>query len=221
MPIRKRIYKRRPKAKSCKKALTKTQRSCVRKMIEGSPEPKYYNVTSTSLTTLAETTVDLSGISQGDGVVNRDGDMLDPTSLILRYRIVRDSGASTSSPDNVRVMVIQWHPDSAIDSPVFADLLQNPSAAYVALSPLILNKNHRGMFTLLYDKVHFNLCDRSLGKEAHAQVETVLYPKRKLKFNTGATSGRNKIFMLVMGQQGSGTEDCVMCYDATLRFKDL
>lgn len=223
MPIKKRFYKRRSAktSKSCKRALTKSQRHCVKKMIDRAPETKYHNVTSVSGVTYTADIVELASVSQGDGATNREGDVISPTSLSFRYRLARDTTASTSSPDNVRFMIIQWHVDSSVATPTFTDILQNPTAQYMALSPLILNRSKRLKFTVLYDKVHYNICDRSLGKEAHAQNWLTVYPKRKITYNAGATTGRGKIYIMVLGQQGSTTEDCAWLMDSTLRFKDM
>lgn len=204
-----------------RKTLTKGQRAIVRKMIKVSPEPKFYQVSSVGTGTNSEFAVDFTNISQGDTYLTREGDIIQPTSLSLSYRIIRDSGVATGSPDNVRVMVIQWHPDN-LDSgnPNYADVLQDSATTSFAESPYIMNKMKRAKFTVLYDRSHRFIYERALGRDAGVYSKVLLPIKRKVKFGVNLQSGKNKIFMLVIGQQTTGTEDCSISYNGVLRFRD-
>lgn len=213
------FYRRRRQTK--KKPLTRGQRAVVREMIKGVPERKFDHVTGNT-GTYSPFVIDLSAISQGDTVNTREGDVVTPISFNMKYRVIRDSGVTAATPDTVRCIIAQWHPDTALSgSPAITDILEDGSAAGFLESPYKLNRNKRSMYTIVYDRTHRNLFERALGRDAcsHGWVRAAVH--RKIRFNAAATTGSNKLYMFVISQSTSATEDCAFVYDAVLRFTDM
>lgn len=215
---KKQTYRRRRKTK---RPLSRPQRAAVREMIKGVPERKYYAITGNT-GTYSPFVVDFSNISQGDTISTREGDVITPVSLNMKYRIIRDSGVAAATPDTVRLIIAHWHPDTALTgTPAITDILQTGTAAGFLESGYKFNKNERSQFSIVYDRTHRNLFERALGRDACAQgwVRTPL--RKKIKFNAAATTGSNKLYMFVISQSVSATEDCAIVYDAIVRFTDM
>lgn len=209
-----------------RKPLTTDQTKAVKAIVKGVFEPKHYNIHNLTAGTSTNTpfTVDLSAIPQGDAYSQRDGDRCALSSLYLQYYIVRDSGVTTLTTDDVRVIVVRWKPDSAVDEPTVSDLLENStSAGYYRHSPIVFDKARRGKFTLLYDAVHATISPRTDSQRGWVVSRRITIPLKgkRIKFNAGATTGRGKIYMWVGGTQTSGTEDSFIQYFAQTRYRDM
>lgn len=205
-----------------KKVLTKGQKQQVRKIIRSEQETRMYNTSSATQTTYTAAFIDLAAPPQGDaGLGYRDGDVIMPTALRFSYRVVRDSGVTASTLDTVRVMIIQWHPNTSISgTPSLSNVLQSTGATDLSESPYVLARAERKMFTVLYDKVHRNLTERAQGRDAASSGFFFRRLKGKISFDFGATTGRNKLYLIVAGQQSSAVEDSVIAYNSCLWYKD-
>lgn len=205
-----------------KSAFTAKQKRAIKEIAESSSEPRHYLVQSTSLATNTLSAVNLSAMTQGDSVLDRDGDRAELTSIRITGRLLRESTATSGTWDSVRVVLIQWHPDSNVDVPAAADLFEDTTQSTISLSPIIIDKSLRSKFTLLADKT-FVLQDRANSYDS-GRFERRFVIRKKLSrpilFNAGATTGRNHIYMVVLGEQTSATEDCTMSYFSALRFRD-
>lgn len=205
--------------------LNQIERSQVQRLIKRGVETKFYDRvqedqeinTSSFLTNLT------NNIAQGDGQEQRIGDKID-----IRYlRISGDfatkvAGAGTASTLNdVRLMVFRWKPDNGTDPPVMADLLEDTSTLPIH-SPYNQDPSLKKKFSILYDK-HFTLQSRSLGGKDHRDFKITVGPKKlgKIHFNAGITTGAGMIYMLVIGNQATGDNACLMDYSSQVSYKDM
>lgn len=222
MPFKK-VYRRRPKRFRKRRAFTPKQKTLIKKIAEKRGELKHYHVTGSAVSTNSAIIVNLSGASQGDAITNRDGDRMEPSSILLRGTLLRDSATTAGSWDSVRLVLIQWHQDSAVSTPTASDIFEDTTQSTIHLTPLIADKSKRSMFTLLADR-QWQLQDRansydSMKYQRQFWIKSKL--RRKIFFNAGATSARNHVYLFVIGTQTSSTEDTTLTYQSLLRFRDI
>lgn len=217
------VFRKKRYVRRKRKPFSKKQVKTIKKISERRSELKMHNVSGSTATT-GGFEVNLSAVSQGDTILTREGDRIEPTSLKLNYRIIRDAGVAADTVDAVRVLIIQWHPDTLVDAPQLSDVLQDASTVtQQRVSPITGEVAKRARFTLLYDRIHDFIYDRSHGKDSVAMRNLWfnLTKKARVLYNTGgATTGKNHIYLLVAGQQVVATEDSTFTYYSQLRFRD-
>lgn len=202
----------------------------VRRQIRKGTEHKYKDTQQSAVdVTSTVNFIDLSAISQGDGINNRDGDACKPFQLQLKAQIVRDSGSTADTWDNVRIVLFQWKPDSAIDAPGALSDLFHGSGTNTHLCLPHVDQSLKKKFNIFYDRL-FTLTDRNGvairpidGRGPYRNISINIFGKRKFApifFNAGATSGKGKVYMLVYSTQAAGADNSRIYYQSLLHFKD-
>lgn len=186
------------------------------------PELKYHSTDAYAAgvpATSSAIDVDLSAVP----IADREGDKIEPTSINISGRAIRDAGVTAGSWDHVRIILVQWFPDTADDDCTFADILEGYTQAGSMLQVYVRDKTKRSKFTVLYDKL-MTLAERTTGT-GMSNFDKGFHVQRKLKkpilFNPGATTGKNHIFLLAVGIQTASAEDSTLPYMATLRYRDM
>ncbi len=119
----------------------------------------------------------LSGVTQGDTPVTRDGDLIKPTSLFIRYA-VRRALTSTNETDYVRIVIIRNSNPNGVDP-----LLQSVFAPTLTVfSPL--NRANADQFHVMYDKLH-HLSD--VGPGAVVKKKYIRLSRTTSFFGAGST----------------------------------
>ncbi len=188
-------------------------RNYVNRRINGSAE-SHQRFVATASAALNNTPVitDLSAVAQGDGRNQRDGDKIEPFSLMINYE-------ARSSVSNVlgagRVMVLSTRVEG---TPVIADVLND------ATFPAALNSQLETIPMLskvIFDR-HFNLdTDTSTGsrtKNIRIRLDKRHLPA-SIKFDPAATTApKNKLWLVSFGEQN--TNAATFSMEALLNYKD-
>lgn len=214
-----------PKAKSNSKKskpFSRKEVRAIKEIVEDMPELKYHSTDAYSSGIPVSSTaidVDLSAVPDAD----REGDRIEPSSINISGRVLRDASVSVGSADHVRVILVQWYPDTADDDCTFADILEGYNQTFAHMQVYVRDKTKRAKFNVLFDRV-IHVSERTSGtgmlsydKKYHIQRKL----KKPIYFNPGATTGKNHIFLLAVGEQTSTAEDCQIPYQATLRYRDM
>ncbi len=156
---------------------------------------------------------DLSSVAQGDARNQRDGDSIEPQSLMVNFE-------ARSSVSNVlgaiRVLIISTRVEG---TPVVDDILNAPSF------PAIMNSQYETMPMLskiLYDRLIPLDTDTSTGsrtKNLRIRLRKRNLPA-KIQYDVGATTApKNKLWLVFFGEQN--TNAATASFEAVLNYKDL
>lgn len=175
--------------------------------------------TSYDESTTTATFIQLSGVNQGTDDDQRIGEKIRPLYLDIKGHCNRKNTATTTT-DSIRVIVFIWRPDTAIDSPTEAKLLQDDT--YQLLSPVNYDMPKA---TVLYDRI-FDMPAYDVGQSPSRWYQRfrIRIPSRKLNnisFNEGALTGKHQLYVYHVGAQASGTSSSQFSMFSRLRFKDM
>lgn len=185
------------------RALSKTQRKAVAQIVKDTSETDYFRTEVASGTDVLYTPLitDVSLVPIGDENEQRQGQRIEPSSLEFKVRLGYGgvSAPVNNIPLSVRMVIVRWKPDTAVDLPTtMDDVITDGIDPYDALfTPM---KVQRGKFNVLYDK-HTQL--QSVSAPSPTMHTTVHWHGRiSLKgkliyFNDGTTTGRNKILVFM------------------------
>ncbi len=204
-----------PHRKTRRRKRKPTIRKIVRKEISRMAEEKFHDTELTGQTiTNTATLIDLFDPAQGDTSETRDGDSVFLKKLALNYSIQVNDDVI---PQVIRVILVQWYPDQASDAISFGDLFQD-----VSVNAYLSHKRHdnQSKFTLLYDKVHaMDLA--ALDERSLVRMRVVVSPPRKkVHFNQGATTGINKLFLVLIAN-ADVTADADIDFNARVTYLDI
>lgn len=174
MPYRKKYNprRRRPRRKTKKEKIAwyKKKYSLWELAMKGYAGAKYisglvnsemftHNVTYTSATiTSSGAVTHLNAIATGDGDGSRTGNSIFQKWLSLKLQAVPNA---TATQNVLRCMIVIDRQQVGDTAPGVSDILDTANATYDWLA--FLNKNQRGRFTVLYDKVmHLDTTDRGI-----------------------------------------------------------
>lgn len=208
-----RYSKRRRKPNS--RALSMPQKRLVKSMIDKNlsqvMEKKHYDheeqlfdVVSTYTNT---STIDILAPLQGNGDINREGDVVSLQSIFVRYYL-RYSDLSTFVSMTVRVLIVQWLEDSlTTGDPSPTEFIQNLNGIHDSYNPRKIDKDSK--FLILHDKFH------ELNRYDIASTTEVWIDKKfrkKIQFTEAGLSGVGKIYFIVLhGETTAGVNDNPKC----------
>lgn len=202
-----------PRSRSQKKAPPKPNkavRSYVRKAIKASKPSDKYNVSSTG-TTISTTFVatGLTGISQGDGLRQRVGDLVKPTFMRFKYYL----NNTTTNIQLSRIVILQWRPDSAVETPTASTIFQNQTDTQ---SDFVYDKQARAKFRVLSDTWHGTKPVAVNAVVPTRELKISLKSAGTIKYADTATTGKNHIYLVTLGSQATGI---AFAYYSTVGFK--
>lgn len=170
-------------------------------------------------------------IAQGAGGGSRPADKIWLQKFKGAVWFMRDGGATANSYDFIRFIIFQWRPDDNIDSLADANnatglnkiLSDNSSTTTYFLSAYIRSKSKTKKFKILHDS-SVVLGTREAGSENYpgGKLVRVNIPKKSMSpinFNLGATSGKNKIYMMIIGSQASGADNSTAYMSFAIDYK--
>lgn len=148
---------------------------------------------------------DLSDMSQGDTSSERQGNQVVPVSLDIRGTMLTSSSGSWNVA-TCTMIVLQWDVDSASDAPTGAKVLQQ-------VEPYsFLNRDRVGDFRVLKRK--FFTLNPLTSSGAHSPqcfkditMHIPLSKAKRIRYNSGATSGDNHIYLLCLSNVASYEPD--------------
>lgn len=183
-------------------------KSKVEKMIQSAitgRNPMRHKDLSASWTTLVHGTPQysqLTNVTQGDTDITREGDTIVPIKLKLRANL--DGNATTTS--RVRLMVVDWFPDSATETPTFSALLESATSTVATLSPLNFD-DKKDKFRVLYDKVFILHGQNATGGDlSHRKINVNIKLNNKkmskrITYDNSSTDGQHQIYLCGISDQ--------------------
>jgi hypothetical protein len=151
---------------------------------------------SAGAATSTGTITDLTNIGQGSDIADRVGDAVRIRKLTFNYEV------STQNADiynSVRCIIFQWKINTNLASPTINDIMENASA-FTTLSPYDWHMSDQ--FVIIYDKLSWlsgtasNPCSSGFQGRMGIIPLNVPYFRDRIEFNTGATTGSQKLYCL-------------------------
>lgn len=139
---------------------------------------------------------DLITPTPGDSITNREADRITLKSMWWCWYFT----VSADTSNVIRYVLFQWKPDNNVDSPTLAKLFQDVADAPLR-SPFITNVAARSKFSVMLDRFAI-MTDNAQSEQLLRRKMFTRFASRRVHFNTGATSGRNKIFLLLISDSG-------------------
>ncbi len=198
--------------KPAKKVLPAVKKYVNKRINSSSENHQLFVATAAQALNNTPVITDISAVAQGDQRNQRDGDMIEPSSLLINYE-------ARSSVSNVlgagRVLVLSTRVEGA---PVMADVLNDESFPAALNSQL---ETQPMLSKVIFDR-HFNLdTDTSTGsrtKSIKIRLDKRHLPKR-IQYDVGATTApKNKLFLMSFGEQN--TNAATFSMEALLNYKD-
>jgi len=202
-----------PKSKSRRAPAVRT---VVRKALKDMAEEKFIDITLATLS-ITDTAVitDLFPVTEGTGREQRIGDKCSLRKVMLTYSLQpRDATLAQM----VRIMLVQWKADTAIDT-----LQLNKVISDTSVNRVLSQYSHamRAKFNILYDVIHTVPRITAEGEARRIARRVVrIPPSKKVQFNRSATTGKNKIFLIIVADLDA-TTDVNIDVNARITFVDL
>lgn len=190
MPYRRRAVVYKPKRRVYARKLNDRQKVQVKRLIGTSEEVKAVDsFFSGQDVTAAGTITLLAHPSQGDGISQRNGDIIKLKKLVLNIHL---TGADTTNV--CRHIIFRWTQNNNVTAPVVTDVLQNLSAA----SMYNFTSEHQKKVHIVSDRtINFS----SGGMNAYT-IRGALWGrklgKKKLTFNAATALGTDQFYSLVI-----------------------
>ncbi len=221
MPYTRRTSKRPYRGRAKNKSLTQPQKRAVtaiaKKTVRMMSEWKFFNLDLSLGTNQAGAVTHLSAVPQNDTVQGREGIVIQPSSLILRY--YWESNVALQSHNVVRTIIFQWHPDTTL--PTVGDILNLLGTNTRA--PLSLYKREGAMdYKILYDRTHVLNTFYAADMSCPVVSTKIRIPRRKMLYDGGTTFGeQNSVYMLNISDEpsASGTDPTVR-FASRLNYRD-
>lgn len=194
-------------------------RAVVKSELRSALERKILGYTTQHDVSTTGTAASICTPSQGSSITTRSGDMITPVRVWGRFKLSRDSGATSGTSMYVRVLIIRWKPNNLDDAPEDTEIFKDAADPF---SQLTFVSADRSKFDVLYDRL-VNLSDFSLEPSRATKALKVNIPlpaSRKMFFNTGATTGTNQLYLITVGDKAIGTENCTLDPRLYIRYLD-
>jgi len=186
--------------------LTKRQRKAVTTLINRRTELKYFYFSTT--TAAIPATAAISGgqfdIAQGITDSERVGDSIEwAGSIDLKVQVVNGIGATGDEYNNIRMLIVQWHPNS-IPTPASV-LLAGPSAVVDIYS--MPSHDNRQEFKILFDKTWRTVGNTNAATTPGTSALTtgvlsyqipLTKATKKVQYVGGALTGTNRFYVITM-----------------------
>jgi hypothetical protein len=184
-----------------KAKLPKPQAQAVRQLIKQEyrkqSEAKHWLTNWTSTVDSAGIVLDISAVGQGVGDDQRVGDDISPSSLEARLKLIY-----ADTTNLVRVLFVQYHPDTAVAGPGVSFFFDSAHVAAGLGTVLPYLTTNRSLFRVLSDRT-YSL--NSGGANACVNVKHVFTkPMRKIHYNGSATTGSERIFCILISDSAVG-----------------
>lgn len=171
----------------------------------------------------------IAGISQGQQDSQRDGDRLTWVNnpICMNHLVVNALGVTGDIYNNVRIVILQWHPNDAV-APVVGDIFLNGNTGAIDFSSQY-NHDKRQLYTVIFDRNY-----KTVGNGVNAQqpltsdVQSGLqmskistrFLKKQVQYNAGTTAGTNQIYLIACSDSAVATHPTLFFAIKTY-FRDL
>lgn len=167
-----------------------------------------------------------SGLTQGLADNARDGDKIRISSIRVRMLIRGPLGASTTSAQQVRIMIFQFKAGPAV--PTLANLLINDIPTGGPSTYSHRDVDYYNQYVMLYDKVFTVVRQDSTGVNTPPNFERFItinvplkYAQKTIHFIAGsAVNLANPIYLAAIGHYGASATNAQYAFEHRIRFKD-
>lgn len=197
-------FRAKKTTKSEKPVTTRT----VKRLIGNGQEGKFKDTSGSLAVDTATAPIDLTDITVGTSDVGtRVGDKLKYRNIDLRYSI-----AVGDTTNMVRVVIVQW---KQVSTPTLAQIFQSSGAAISPHSPFY--HDNAPQIRVVYDRLHAI----SAYGPGLISLKKLIYkiPIKNLQFNSGGTSGSNKLYLCLMSDSATASHP-QMDYYARVNYTD-
>lgn len=157
-----------------------------------------------------------SSIAQGDTIRTREGDRIEPTNLRMSYQVRHEDPTFIT-----RIILFQWKPDTNVDAPSMAKILEVPNVANSVFFPYMQDTVDRAKFVVLKDIIHSgNKEGLTIPSFTHT-VNINKFANKYINFNeANATTGKSLIYCLAISNRPSTDVEPTFNKIVYLRWKD-
>lgn len=202
------------KGKETKKEKTKKMYSVAKRAINRYLETHHHNEYNTGIE--VNTTGNfqcLSDITQGDGDNERLGDTLMLKSITGNMNFIAGSAGTVSA---VRCVIFQWKPDNNVDAPAVNKILFDATNVPY-LSNFVIDQSK---FRVLKDWLfHVGPVSGASNNLVLKRVNIYKDFKEKIEYQGAGTTGSNQIYIMVIGNNTTGTTAPNYYYHLRLKYK--
>lgn len=160
---------------------------------------------------------DMTNIAQGDGSANRDGNVIKPCYLNIRYHLDGVDG------DYCRLCVIQWKQDTASVTPAINIATSNNifnnsvGSGTEYLSPF--DEDYSKYYNVLYDAlIPLNI---GTGENKSGLIHIGMTKMNNIYFNDSATTGKNHLYILATSNKNNAGTPPTFSYISEFAYKDI
>ncbi len=208
---------RRPRVTAGKVLATK---SYVRRVVGSKIETKSFvgfSISSVSVSFDVPIMQQVSDVVTGDINLTRDGDVIDPTMLELRYDLL-----PTDATESViaRIICFQWMADADDDTPTGNDVLNSAGAAS-DINQATETGGAGNKIRILYDRRH------AMGTTNAGNLQYTLgfirVPGKRMAriYFDGTASKKGHIFVFATSNMNAANNEPIMRLNGNLKFKDI
>jgi hypothetical protein len=162
---------------------------------DGSTPPNGLNSQNALVTDASMTAINLmGGISQGAGITQRNGCIINLDCWEFRYRVLSNAALSAGDMDMVRVIAFQW---KSLDIPTSAFILKTVAwdSSY--------NHDKQGLYRVVYDKTH-TLVKGAPSQHQVAYVENDRWVEDGIvRYLSSDSPGQNRLWLIFVGTRSS------------------
>lgn len=194
-------------------------RQYVKKVVKGLSETKHdETVTTNELVAQDSPLLEiLSNVPLGDADTDREGDMIDPVSLEIRYAI-RPTDATFAA--TVRVIVFQWQVDDTDNPPAVGDILAINTQLGAVNSPHVASGSRKN-FRILYDRRHAMTTSNAAHIEPQLGFVRITAKRLARVYFDGIATKKGQLYLLATSNQLAADDEPVLNAVTQLKFKDL
>lgn len=206
------------KARVSTRKVSDPVKTYVRKAINSNIETKQYIASQFAYSIdydVSPFVEDMTNIAQGDTEQTRDGNVIKPYRLDIRYQLNGSSG------DVCRIMVIQWKQDTAVVSPTINIAISNNvfnsavGSGTEYISPVDIDR--KPYFNVLYDRMIPLDSGAGLTKTGIIRITKMM----GIHYNDSATTGKNHLFILATSDTNNASTPPFFTYVSNFLYKDI
>lgn len=171
----------------------------VKRLISNREEDKHFDSLQTAATVdFSGNIYQISAIAQGTQDQQRIGDAVELQWVDTRFLITLGT-----SPNKVRVILLQWHEMSGAGvSPTVGSVLENLGSAVTFLQAYVYS--NRKAYTILRDKTYEVETAGPVTAIDHWRVKTGF--RKRVQYSVGSsTNSQNSLFLIVVSDDGVAT----------------
>ena len=159
-------------------------------------DEKYFTTQFNTSVDIIGSVTQLSLVPFGSGAGEHTGPYITPTKLEMHLNFTT---VSSDVWNFVRLVLFQWHPNSG--APALSSILAPGYSGSTRDTTSPYNKDYEKDYNIIWDSNFFVIGASSAtptSKSCHTERLTISNRFRKIRYNPGATTGENQLFLLAI-----------------------